>query len=269
MIQIKDISFSYNKEDMVLKNLNLEINKGQWISIVGHNGSGKSTLSKLLVGLIKQTSGEVIVDGTILNEDTVNDIRKKIGIVFQNPDNQFVGVSVKHDIAFGLENRNIAVEEMNKIIDNTASLVSMDKFLESEPHNLSGGQKQRVAIASILALDTDYIIFDEATSMLDPKGVEDISKLIKVIQDMKDKTIITITHDLNLAKHSDIVVVLKDGEVIAQDKPEVIFNNEELLNSSNLDMPFYLKLYNEVKNDDKLKENKKLVNLLWQLSLDK
>ncbi len=269
MIQIKDICFSYKKGEEVLKNLNLDIKKGQWISIVGHNGSGKSTLSKLLVGLIKQSSGEVIVDDIILNEESVNDIRKKIGIVFQNPDNQFVGVTVKHDIAFGLENRNKAVNEMNEIINNTSSLVNMDKFLEEEPHNLSGGQKQRVAIASILALDTDYIIFDEATSMLDPKGVEDISKLIKVIQEMKDKTIITITHDLNLAKHSDVVVVLKDGEVIAKDEPKVIFNNEEILKSSNLDMPFYLKLYNEIKNDDKLKEDKKLVDLLWQLSLDK
>ncbi len=269
MIQLKDICFSYKKDENVLKNINLELNKGEWISILGHNGSGKSTLSKLLIGLIKQNNGEVIVDGITLNEETVNDIRKKIGIVFQNPDNQFVGVTVKYDIAFGLENRECAVEEMNKIIDETTQLVSMDKFLDSEPHNLSGGQKQRVAIASVLALDTDYIIFDEATSMLDPKGVEDISNLIKVIQSKKDKTIITITHDLNLAKHSDTVIVLKDGNVIAQDKPEVIFANEELLTSSNLDMPFYLKTYNEVIKDDKLKDNKKLVNLLWQLSLKK
>ncbi len=269
MIEIKDINFSYNKEVDVLKNLNLNIKKGEWISIIGHNGSGKSTLSKLLIGLIEAKSGEVVVDGVVLNQETVNDIRKKIGIVFQNPDNQFVGVTVKHDIAFGLENRKIAIDEMNKIIEETSSLVSMDKFLDEEPHNLSGGQKQRVAIASILALKTDYIIFDEATSMLDPKGVEDISNLIKIIQNKKDKTIITITHDLNLAKHSDTVVVLKDGQVIAKDTPEIIFNNKELLQSSNLDMPFYLKAYHEVMKDDKLKDNKKLVELLCQLSLKK
>ncbi len=269
MIQIKNVTFSYNKKDNVLNNLSLDINKGEWISVVGHNGSGKSTLSKLLIGIIEAREGEVIVDDVILNKDTVNEIRKKIGIVFQNPDNQFVGVTVKHDIAFGLENRNKAVEEMNEIIEKTTSLVSMDKFVDQEPHNLSGGQKQRVAIASILALNTDYIIFDEATSMLDPKGVEDISKLIKTIQSMKDKTIITITHDLNLAKYSDNVVVLKDGEVIAKDKPEVIFSNNELLNSSNLDMPFYLKVHNELLNDDKLKDNKKLVDLLWDLSSEK
>ncbi|MFI3252024.1 MAG: energy-coupling factor transporter ATPase [bacterium] len=266
MIQIKNVSFSYNKKENVLKNINLDIKKGEWISIVGHNGSGKSTLSKILIGILEKSEGEIIVDDIPFNKDTINDIRKKIGIVFQNPDNQFVGVTVKHDIAFGLENRVVAVDEMNKIIDETASLVSMDKFVNSEPHNLSGGQKQRVAIASVLALNTDYIIFDEATSMLDPKGVEDISKLIKVIQQMKDKTIITITHDLNLAKFSDTVVVLKDGNIIAKDKPEVIFTNEELLISSNLDMPFYTKAYTMVKTDEKLKENKKLVDLLWHLS---
>lgn len=269
MIQIKNISFSYNKEENVINNLTLDIKKGEWISIVGHNGSGKSTLSKLLIGLVEQQQGEIIIDDIILNKDTVNDIRKKIGIVFQNPDNQFVGVTVKHDIAFGLENRSVAVEEMNKIIDETSTLVSMDKFLNEEPHNLSGGQKQRVAIASILALSTDYIIFDEATSMLDPKGVEDISNLIKVIQSKKDKTIITITHDLNLAKHSDRVAVLKEGQVLDIDKPDVIFNKLDLLKSSNLDMPFYLKAYNEVLKDGKLNQDKKLVELLCQLSLKK
>lgn len=269
MIQIKNVTFSYNKKDNVLNNLNLDIKKGEWVSIVGHNGSGKSTLSKLLIGIIESKVGEVIVDDVVLSKDTVNEIRKKIGIVFQNPDNQFVGATVKHDIAFGLENRNKAVDEMNKIIDEKTALVSMDKFIDSEPHNLSGGQKQRVAIASILALDTDYIIFDESTSMLDPKGVDDISKLIKIIQEMKDKTIITITHDLNLAKHSDTVVVLKAGEVIAVDKPEIIFSNNDVLTSSNLEMPFYLKVHNEIINDDKLKDNEKLVSLLWHLSSNK
>ncbi len=269
MIEIKNITFSYDKKETVLNNLSLNIKKGEWVSIVGHNGSGKSTLSKLLIGIISAKEGEIIVDGITLCKETVNDIRKKIGIVFQNPDNQFVGVTVKNDIAFGLENRCVAVDEMNKIIDETTSLVSMEKFLSAEPHNLSGGQKQRVAIASVLALNTDYIIFDEATSMLDPKGVEDISKLIKVIQEMKDKTIITITHDLNLAKYSDTVVVLKQGEVIAVDKPEIIFSKNDILKSSNLEMPFYLKVHNELVNDDKLKDNEKLVDLLWHLSSKK
>ncbi len=269
MIQIKDVSFSYNKETNTLCKINLDIKKGKWISILGHNGSGKSTLSKLLIGLIKPSEGEILVDGISLNEDTVNDIRKKIGIVFQNPDNQFVGVTVKHDIAFGLENRCIAVEQMNELIDNNAKLVSMDKFLNDEPHNLSGGQKQRVAIASVLALDTDYIIFDEATSMLDPKGVEDISNLIKVIQGLKTKTIITITHDLNLAKYSDHIIVLKEGQILSEGTPNEIFSNECILNESNLDMPFYLKLHNGVLKDSKLQNNEKLVDLLWQLSLNK
>lgn len=269
MIQIKNVTFSYNKKDNVLNNLSLDIKKGEWISIVGHNGSGKSTLSKLLIGIIESKVGEVIVDNVTLTKETVNDIRKKIGIVFQNPDNQFVGATVKHDIAFGLENRRKAVDEMNKIISEKTKLVNMEKFINDEPHNLSGGQKQRVAIASVLALDTDYIIFDEATSMLDPKGVDDISKLIKVIQEMKDKTIITITHDLNLAKYSDTVVVLKQGEVIAVDKPEIIFSKNDILKSSNLEMPFYLKVHNELVNDDKLKDNEKLVDLLWHLSSKK
>ncbi len=269
MIEIKNVTFGYKKDNNVIKNLNLSLNKGEWISIIGHNGSGKSTLSKLLIGIQNPSEGEIIIDGIKLSDETVKDIRKKIGIVFQNPDNQFVGGTVKHDIAFGLENRCVEVEQMHKIIDETSQLVHMDKLLEREPHNLSGGQKQRVAIASILALNTDYIIFDEATSMLDPEGVEDISKLIKVIQGLKNKTIITITHDLNIAKYSDTVIVLKDGEVLAQDKPEVIFSNEELLKSSNLDMPFYLKAYTQVSKDDILKQNKKLVDLLWELSLEK
>ncbi len=203
MISINNVSFSYSKKDHALKNISLEIPKGKWISIVGHNGSGKSTLSKLLIGLIEADSGSVVVDGLLLNEENVNAIRNKIGIVFQNPDNQFVGVTVRHDIAFGLENRCYSKEQMDELVYKHALAVKMEEFLDREPHNLSGGQKQRVAIAGVLAIDAEYIIFDEATSMLDPKGVNDIASLIKEIKDNTNKTIITITHDLNLAKNSD------------------------------------------------------------------
>lgn len=269
MISIKNVSFSYSKNDHALKNISLDIPKGKWISIIGHNGSGKSTLSKLLIGLIEAQSGTIVVDDLELNEHNINAIRSKIGIVFQNPDNQFVGVTVKHDIAFGLENRCYTKEQMDEAILRCAKEVYMEEFLEREPHNLSGGQKQRVAIAGVLAIDAEYIIFDEATSMLDPKGVSDIAKLINDIKKNTNKTIITITHDLNLAKNSDEVVVLKDGAVIACDIPSVIFAQEEILNSSNLDMPYSLKLYKRILEDKELSQRKDLVDLLWTSSLKK
>ena len=270
MIEIKNISYAYSQdESLAINNISLTIEEGTWVSILGHNGSGKSTLAKLLVGLIAPNSGEIIVDDIILNEKSIGEIRKKIGIVFQNPDNQFVGVTVRHDIAFGLENRRVEPSEMQKRIVECASRVGLDGYLDREPYKLSGGEKQRVAIAGILALDSKYIIFDEATSMLDPNGVSDVVNLIKELREKTNKTIITITHDLELAKKSDQVFVFKNGQITAEGTPDKIFKMHDILTDSNLLVPFELQLYQNAQLDEKLKKDEKLIEALWQLSLMK
>lgn len=266
MIKVKDLDYSYTKEDHALKGVSFEVKDQEWLSILGHNGSGKSTISKLLVGILAPDKGTIEINGQLLDEDSVDDVRKHIGIVFQNPDNQFVGVNVKYDIAFGLENRRVPREEMIKLIDEYSEKVGMHEYLEREPQTLSGGQKQRVAIAGILALDCDIIILDEATSMLDPQGTRDIINLIKELKDTYHKTIITITHDLDLAKLSDRIIVMKEGNIIANDVPSKIFEQDEMLKSSNLDIPFNLRLYKEVKEDEMLSKNERLVDVLWKLN---
>src|SRR5690554_2085635 len=168
MVKVKNLDFSYKQENIVIDNVSLEINKGEFVCILGHNGSGKSTLAKLLVGLLKADGGQIYINDKLLTEETVDDIRTEIGIVFQNPDNQFVGVTVKDDIAFGLENREYQRDDMIERVDRFSKLVGMENFLEYNPENLSGGEKQRVAIAGVLAYEPSIIIFDEATSMLDP-----------------------------------------------------------------------------------------------------
>ncbi|MCD8562018.1 MAG: energy-coupling factor transporter ATPase [Acholeplasmataceae bacterium] len=261
MIKVSDLSFSYNQDDEALKKINLSVEKGSWVSILGHNGSGKSTLSKCLVGLLAPTSGEIYIDGKRLDEKNLPDIRKKIGIVFQNPDNQFVGVTVKHDIAFGLENQCLPHDEMMERINHYAKLVGMEDFLNKEPHHLSGGQKQRVAIAGALAMEQDILILDEATSMLDPEGTREIVELIKYLNKTLNKTIITITHDLSFAGLSDRLIVLKDGEVILEGTPRDVFKHEDLLKSSHLELPFGLALYNDLAKDPNT--DPKLLEALW------
>src|SRR5690554_683424 len=189
MIETKNLTFQYNKKTEAVKDISLKIPKGSWVTIIGHNGSGKSTLAKLLVGLLAPTEGAIFIDDLLLSEENLNQIRKKIGIVFQNPDNQFVGVTVKHDIAFGMENLNIDRKTMLERIDYYTKLVGINHFLDKEPHQLSGGQKQKVAIAGALAMDQDIIIFDEATSMLDPEGSNEVSNLIKELNQKYNKTV--------------------------------------------------------------------------------
>ena len=264
MIQVNNLTYIYQKKDLALDDISFEIKDGEFVSILGHNGSGKSTLSKILVGLLEPTKGNVKINNLDLNEKNINEIRKNVGIVFQNPDNQFVGVSVKHDIAFGMENREIPRDEMLRRIDEYIKKVDMERYIDAEPHTLSGGQKQRVAIAGILALNTDIIILDEATSMLDPEGVIEIKELIKSLKGKK--TIISITHDLDFARLSDRVIVLRDGKIIKDCTPDEAFNDIESLQSSRLDIPFNLKLYNEAKKNNL---NKDVVDALWELNLKK
>lgn len=266
MIRVNDLDYSYSQQDHALKGISFEVKDQEWLSILGHNGSGKSTISKLLVGILAPQKGSIYYDDIELTEKTVDKIRNRVGIVFQNPDNQFVGVNVKYDIAFGLENRCVPRSEMQKLIVEYATKVGMQDYLLREPQTLSGGQKQRVAIAGILALNTDVIILDEATSMLDPQGTREIIALIKELKEKYHKTIITITHDLDLARLSDRIIVMKEGNIIADDVPGKIFEQSDLLKSSKLDMPFNLKLYKEVEANSKLNINKELMEALWKLN---
>lgn len=266
MIRVNDLDYSYSQQDHALKGISFEVKDQEWLSILGHNGSGKSTISKLLVGILAPQKGSIYYDDIELTEKTVDKIRNRVGIVFQNPDNQFVGVNVKYDIAFGLENRCVPRSEMQKLIVEYATKVGMQDYLLREPQTLSGGQKQRVAIAGILALNTDVIILDEATSMLDPQGTREIIALIKELKEKYHKTIITITHDLDLARLSDRIIVMKEGNIIADDVPGKIFEQSDLLKSSKLDMPFNLKFYKEVEANSKLNSNKELMEALWKLN---
>ena len=270
MITFENVTFKYNmNEPYALENVSFQVEDGQWLSILGHNGSGKSTIAKLLIGLLEAQQGSIYYNGVKLTEDTVDAVRKNVGIVFQNPDNQFVGYNVRYDIAFGMENHQIPRKEMLEKIQEFSTKVDMQDFLDREPQTLSGGQKQRVAIAGILALNCDIIILDEATSMLDPEGTKEITDLIIDIKEKYNKTIIMITHDLALANRSDYILVLKNGHVIKEGKPKDVFIDRELLKSSNLDVPFSLRFYLEAKHSDILNKDERLMEALWEYHLKK
>ncbi|MGC4378212.1 energy-coupling factor ABC transporter ATP-binding protein [Fictibacillus sp. Mic-4] len=244
LISINDVSFAYREDEpAILKDVNLTVYAGEWLAIVGHNGSGKSTLAKLLNGLLIPTAGRVIVEGyDTARADELWEIRKRVGIVFQNPDNQFVGTSVRDDVAFGLENFGVVREEMITRIDEAVRKVKMEKFLDAEPHHLSGGQKQRVAIAGILAQKPSIIILDEATSMLDPMGRKEVTETVKALNEQQGITVISITHDLEEAIRADRVIVMKQGKAIMQGGPEEVFQDGEMLIGAGLDLPFSVKL---------------------------
>jgi len=261
IISVRDISFSYNEKKLGLKNINIEINKGEWIAILGHNGSGKSTLAKTLVGLLEPQKGKILIDQVLLNDETAYELRKKIGIVFQNPDNQFVGVTVRDDIAFGMENLCFPREEMLQKIDFYAKKVGMLKYLDKQPSNLSGGQKQRVAIAGILAMHSDILIFDEATSMLDPYTRNDLIEYIKSLN-KEGLTIIMITHDVNEALLADKMLILNKGELYAFEETAEILKKPEVFHECHLELPVALEVASLVKNIE-IKEK------LWEYALTK
>ena len=241
-IKVEQLTFSYDGEHNAVENVSFQIEAGSYTTIVGHNGSGKSTIAKLLIGLLEKGNGAIYIDQIELTIDSVYDIRNKVGIVFQNPDNQFIGATVRDDIAFGLENTCVPQSDMDKIINTYAAKVGMSDFLDHEPTKLSGGQKQRVAIAGILAMAPTIIILDEATSMLDPMGRREINSLVKELNKEKDITIISITHDIEEAKNADQVIMLSAGEVVASGNPKDILSDEANLVKYELDIPFALKV---------------------------
>lgn len=267
MVKVKNLKFAYKDDNLVIKDVSLSINKGEFVCILGHNGSGKSTLAKLLVGLLKADSGEIYINGKLLTEDSVGELRAEIGIVFQNPDNQFVGVTVKDDIAFGLENRRYAREDMLKLIDEFSKLVGMEKFLEANPETLSGGEKQRVAIAGILAYNPNIIIFDEATSMLDPRGIREVNEVINSLKGQK--TIIAITHNLREAINADRIIVMNDGKIVLDGKPEEVFKEKEILKQAKLDILESMKLIELIEDAKDLKYKKEIEEILWELTFQK
>ena len=247
IIKVENLCFEYEPGLKTIHNISFQIKKGEYVAILGHNGSGKSTIAKLLIGLLEKKSGNIIIDHKELNLENLYKIREKIGIVFQNPDNQFIGATVRDDIAFGLENICIPREKMDGLIERYAKRVRMDQFLDHEPTKLSGGQKQRVAIAGILAMSPSIIILDESTSMLDPRGRKEINELIRELKEDKEMTIISITHDIEEAKNADRILLLNKGEIVGDDQPETLLMNEKLLQDLHLDTPFALKVSRKLK----------------------
>ena len=239
IIEVKNLKYKYDSEseNYTLNDVSFQVKKGEWLSIVGHNGSGKSTTVRLIDGLLEAESGDIIISGDKLTAENVWEKRRQIGMVFQNPDNQFVGATVEDDVAFGLENQGLAYDLMVERVQQALELVGMQDFKEREPARLSGGQKQRVAVAGVVALRPDIIILDEATSMLDPEGRLDLIQTVKKIKDKNQLTVISITHDLDEIALSDRVLVMKEGQVESTATPRELFSREDL-EELGLDQPF-------------------------------
>lgn len=271
IIDVKNLSFRYkeNQNYYDVKDITFHVKRGEWLSIVGHNGSGKSTTVRLIDGLLEAESGEIVIDGQRLTEENVWNIRRQIGMVFQNPDNQFVGATVEDDVAFGLENQGLSRQEMKKRVEEALALVGMLDFKKREPARLSGGQKQRVAIAGVVALRPAILILDEATSMLDPEGRRELIGTVKGIRKDYDMTVISITHDLEEVAMSDRVLVMKKGEIESTSSPGELFSRNDL-DQIGLDDPFANQLKHSLsQNGYDLPENylteSELEDKLWEL----
>ena len=239
IIEVRNLKYKYDSEseNYTLNDVSFQVKKGEWLSIVGHNGSGKSTTVRLIDGLLEAESGDIIISGDKLTAENVWEKRRQIGMVFQNPDNQFVGATVEDDVAFGLENQGLDYDLMVERVQQALEFVGMQDFKEREPARLSGGQKQRVAVAGVVALRPDIIILDEATSMLDPEGRLDLIQTVKKIKDSNQLTVISITHDLDEIALSDRVLVMKEGQVESTATPRELFSREDL-EELGLDQPF-------------------------------
>lgn len=255
-IKVENVCFSYNtgegKKIEVLKNVSFEIAKGEFVAVLGRNGSGKSTLAKLLNMILVPDSGKIFIDGKqisadTMTEDDVYEIRRKIGMVFQNPDNQLVSSVVEEDVAFGPENLGIPSEEIRKRVDDALDEVGMSEYARHSPHLLSGGQKQRIAIAGIIAMSPSCIVFDEATAMLDPSGRKEVMATVERLNKEKGITVIHITHNMSEAAMADRVIVIDGGRVAMSDVPEAVFSDVGKLRSIGLDVPQITELFYELK----------------------
>ncbi|MCK8607514.1 energy-coupling factor transporter ATPase [Apilactobacillus ozensis] len=243
IIEVKNLNFKYeNSKENTINDVSFNIKRGEWVSVIGHNGSGKSTLIKLLDGLLPIDSGSITINDNLVKENNLDQIRKSIGLVFQNPDNQFVGATVEDDIAFGLENNQFSRNDMNVIIDKVLKVVDMSNYRTHEPSKLSGGQKQRIALAGVLALSPKILILDEATSMIDPQGRNEILDIINNFRTDNNMTVISITHDVEEIKLSSRVLLLKSGMLIEDTNPYELFNSVENLEKYSLEMPFSAQL---------------------------
>lgn len=273
IIEVKNLYFRYRQEisEWSLENVSLNIKRGEWVAIIGQNGSGKSTLAKCLNGLFLPEKGDVLVNqlSTLIASDLL-EIRRSVGLIFQNPDNQFVGATVRDDVAFGMENHGIPREVMIQRIDDSLERVGMTEYMNQEPHRLSGGQKQRVAIAGILALRPSIVILDEATSMLDPKGRQDVIELMRRLNTEFGITIVSITHDLEEAALADRIVVLNKGKVLREGTPGDVFSNSAQLHSIGLDLPFAVKMRDALRKEQVqiasgTFREEELVEAIWSL----
>lgn len=274
IITVNNLFFKYdsNQTHYQLENVSFHVKQGEWLSIIGHNGSGKSTTVRLIDGLLEAESGQIIIDGQELTEDNVWELRHKIGMVFQNPDNQFVGATVEDDVAFGLENKGMPLKDMKERVGQALDLVGMSEFKMREPARLSGGQKQRVAIAGAVAMRPQVIILDEATSMLDPEGRLELIRTIRAIRQKYNLTVISITHDLDEVALSDRVIVMKNGKVESTSTPKALFGRGNRLISLGLDVPFTSRLMaalaaNGLDIGTEYLTEKELEEQLWELNL--
>ena len=278
ILSFNHVVFSYDIEEgdrkPAVNGVSFSVQKGEWLSIVGHNGSGKSTIAKLICGLLIPQEGEVRFEKDVISEDNLWDIRAQIGIVFQNPDNQFVGATVQDDVAFSLENIGVPHDEMVKRVEKALAQVHMEEYLNHEPHHLSGGQKQRVAIAGAVAMEPKLLILDEATSMLDPQGREEVLQTVKLLKEELGVTVISITHDLEEAALADRILFMNQGEKFAEGTPTEIFALDEVLTEHGLDLPFAMKMSKLLKvegvhiNALNITEEE-LVNDLWTSNFNK
>ena len=271
IIEVRNLKYKYDSEseNYTLNDVSFQVKKGEWLSIVGHNGSGKSTTVRLIDGLLEAESGDIIISGDKLTAENVWEKRRQIGMVFQNPDNQFVGATVEDDVAFGLENQGLDYNLMVERVQQALELVGMQDFKEREPARLSGGQKQRVAVAGVVALRPDIIILDEATSMLDPEGRLDLIQTVKKIKDSNQLTVISITHDLDEIALSDCVLVMKEGQVESTATPRELFSREDL-EELGLDQPFVNQVKAALRQSgfslpDSYLTEKELQDQLWAL----
>lgn len=271
IIEVRNLKYKYDNEseNYTLNDVSFQVKKGEWLSIVGHNGSGKSTTVRLIDGLLEAESGDIIISGDKLTVENVWEKRRQIGMVFQNPDNQFVGATVEDDVAFGLENQGLDYDLMVERVQQALELVGMQDFKEREPARLSGGQKQRVAVAGVVALRPDIIILDEATSMLDPEGRLDLIQTVKKIKDSNQLTVISITHDLDEIALSDCVLVMKEGQVESTATPRELFSREDL-EELGLDQPFVNQVKAALRQSgfslpDSYLTEKELQDQLWAL----